>query len=81
MEHEQKMRTLCENLRLLRKKHGLSKVKMAKILGIGVRMLTNLEQGVVSRRLGGSMLYNAGEYFGVRADDLFRPMGNKESSN
>lgn len=73
MTHEEKMLALCANIRHLRKKHGLSKAAMAKILGIGVRMLNLLEHDVVSLRLGSEMLVNASDYFNVTTESLFVP--------
>ena len=65
---------LCNNLRQLRRKHGLSKKKMASILGIGVGSLTFLENDTIPSRLGCGFLFSASRYFGIRACDLFLPL-------
>lgn len=70
MENEKQLTIFCQNLRYLRQKHGLSKTRMANILGVGINTLNRLEQGVASPRLGSSVLYNAGVYFNIKTDDL-----------
>ena len=74
MTHETRMQTFCVNIRSLRTRCGLSKQTMAHILGIGVKTLTTLESGVVPRRLGGSVLIRAAEFFGMSTDALFLPL-------
>jgi len=51
MNNEQMMLNLCRNISYLRKKHNLSKSKMAKILGISVKSLNLIESGVIPSRL------------------------------
>lgn len=70
METDKQLTIFCQNLRYLRQKHGLSKTRMANILGVGINTLNHLEQGTTSPRLGSSVLYNAGVYFHVKTDDL-----------
>lgn len=74
MTHENQMLTFCANIRYLRNHHGLSKQKMAHILGVGVKTLNALESDVVSRRLGSSVLIRAAEFFGTSTDALFHLM-------
>ena len=64
----------CGNLRKLRKAHGLSKKKMASILGISVRSLTLLENDVIPPRPGCDMLFRTSQYFKIRVCELFLPM-------
>lgn len=70
METDKQLTIFCRNLRYLRQKHGLSKTRMANILGVGINTLNRLEQGTASPRLGSSVLYNAGVYFNLKTDDL-----------
>ena len=74
MTHEEKLLALCANIRYLRRTHGLSKRKMASILGIGVNTLTALENDIVPRRLGSSVLVRASQYFMIPSHALFFPM-------
>lgn len=64
----------CRNLRNLRKAHGLSKKKMAGILGIGVKSLTLLEHDIIPPRLGCEMLFRASRYFKIKVCELFLPI-------
>ncbi|MGI6013554.1 MAG: helix-turn-helix domain-containing protein [Oscillospiraceae bacterium] len=41
----------CENVRLLRKKYGYSKERMAKICGVNKQTLTKIEQMIMPPRL------------------------------
>ncbi|MGM9608206.1 MAG: helix-turn-helix domain-containing protein [Oscillospiraceae bacterium] len=74
MTHEEKLLALCANIRYLRRTHGLSKRKMAGILGVGVNTITALENDIVPRRLGSSALVRASQYFMLRTNELFSPM-------
>ena len=53
MEQENKkcMTIFCANVRNIRKVNKLSKKEMAKILGIGVKGLNSLENGVIPVRM------------------------------
>lgn len=72
MESDKQLPIFCENIRCLRRKHGLSKAAMARILGVGVKTLAALEQGAPSPRLGSSVLLKAGDYFQISTDTLLR---------
>lgn len=74
MTYEDRMLAFCANMRRLRKRCGLSKQKMAHILGVGVKTVNALEADIVPRRLGGSALIRAAEFFGISTDALFRPI-------
>ena len=65
---------LCRNISWLRKKHGLSKRKMAEILGVGVKALSLIEQGILPSRVGCDMLFNASDYFHITVSELFCSM-------
>ena len=54
---------LAYNLRWLRKQHGLSKQQMAAIMGIGIRSLNQLEQGIIPPRLKVSVFFSLYERF------------------
>ena len=41
----------CSNVKRLRKDNGLSKQEMAKILGIGTKSLSMIEQGTLPKQL------------------------------
>lgn len=71
MKSEDQLLTLCQNIRYLRKINGLSKTKMARILGISVRTLTKLEQGIFPPQLGCEVLWRTGSHFRVPLHKLF----------
>ena len=74
MTHEEKLLAFCANIRYLRRTHGLSKRKMAGILGVGVNTITALENDIVPRRLGSSALVRASQYFTIPSGKLFSPL-------
>ena len=63
--------TFCENVRLIRKEHGLTQREMVKIMGIGVGSFRKVEQGVIPPRLDVSVLICLSDYFGISCDSLF----------
>ncbi len=62
----------CANVKELRKKNNLSKREMAKRLGIGVKSLTLIENGIIPPRLNCEILFYIRKSFGVKPSDLFR---------
>lgn len=54
------------NLIWLRRKHGYSKRRMAKILGIGIWSLNKLERGEMPPRLGINIFIAVHDHFGIR---------------
>ena len=78
MDNDYCYKIFCTNIRNLRIKNGLSKKKMAKILGIGVNSLCRLEAGEVPPRLGCHILYRIWEHFNISADSMFAPLPDME---
>lgn len=66
MKESTEIHILSHNIAWLRKTHGLSKRKMAQIMGIGVGTLNALEGGSLPPRLGVSALYAIYDYFGIK---------------
>ena len=56
-EHDELL-ILCRNIRYLRESSGLSKSKLAKIIGVGVESISKIEQDVLPRRFGSKQLLN-----------------------
>lgn len=67
--HEEKI--FCENLKNIRKSYGYSKVKMARLLGIGVKSLSLIESGIIPPRLGCEVLIRITNTFGVSPSGIF----------
>lgn len=53
------------NMVWLRKKYGFSKVKMAKLLGIGVGSLNKIEKGELPPRISVDVVFNIHKHFGI----------------
>lgn len=70
MEANQEIDNFCKNVVTLRKRHSLSKKKMAKILGIGAESLNKLENGIVPKRMDCIVLIKLSAVFGISIDEL-----------
>ncbi|MBQ3127219.1 MAG: helix-turn-helix transcriptional regulator [Clostridia bacterium] len=64
----------CQNVRLLRERHGLSKRKMAAILHISVPTLEKLEAGILPHCVRTDILFYIHDAFGIEIDDMFFPL-------
>ena len=72
MVEDRGLEYFCENIKNLRAEKGLSKKEMAKILGIGVGSLTQLEAGKLPPRLDCGVLERIHKHFGIIPAALFR---------
>ena len=63
-----------ENIASLRKHYGLSKKRMAQILGIGIGSYNKLEQGIFPERLTVDVIFNMTKYFKITPANLFRKL-------
>ena len=61
-----------DNVAWLRKHHKLTKKKMAQIMGIGVKSLTLIENGIFPERLRIDACLNTQRYFGIPVKDLLQ---------
>ena len=68
---------LLNNIAWLRKRHGFSKKKMAKLLGIGVGTLNQIERTELPPRLGTEVLFRIQEHFGIHPKDLLAERTDK----
>ncbi len=59
------------NVAWLRIKHGLSKRKMARILGIGLQTLNKIENGEIPPNLSVDVVFEIYSNFGVSPKNLF----------
>ena len=66
--------SFMRNIAWLRKHHGLSKKKMAELLGIGVETLNKIEQGQFPPRLGVSVMEKLWIHFGIAPSDQFKQL-------
>ncbi len=64
------MPILSHNIKWLRKHHGISKKRMAQIMGIGIGSLNQLERGSVPQRLTVTVLFAIEDHFGIAPPEL-----------
>lgn len=65
------LQLLCNNIRKLRLKNGLSQKQMAKHLHIGTESLRKMERGEIPPRMGVNLIFYTCKYFGVTIRQLF----------
>lgn len=70
-ETRREIKIFMKNIAYIRKKHGLSKREMAKLLKIGVESLNKLESGELPKRLSVKVLFEIERHFGVLAAEQF----------
>jgi len=74
MESKYKTEIFGKNIAYLRKSNKLSKKKMAEILGIGIKSLEKLENGILPPRLSVKIIFNIYYSFGILPKDQFKPL-------
>ena len=71
MKKETEIMFFCENIKALRKINNLSKKEMAKLIGIGTKRLTLIENGRLPPRLGCDVLFEIQKNFGIVPKTMF----------
>ena len=69
-DYDREEQNFLHNIAWLRKQHGLSKKRMAELLGIGVGSLNKIENGEMPPCLGVRVFLRIYAYFGIRPKDL-----------
>ena len=59
MSTNEEIEVFCENIKYLRRKYGLSRTKMAKIMHISISWLDLIERGILPQRLKAVVLIAA----------------------
>ena len=59
-----------ENLKYLRKVHGLTQVKMAKIVAVCVATYRKMEKGDPSARVHSGRIHRICDHFGITANEI-----------
>ena len=59
------------NIVWLRSHYGISKKRMARMLGIGLWSLNKLEQGIIPPRMDIHIIFAVSKQFGISPSDLF----------
>ena len=71
MEIQTKFFIFCENIRRIRKKNGLTQKEMAKMLCIGEKTLSAIENNKIPPRLSSNFVFSVSRTFNVQPKDLF----------
>lgn len=64
----------CQNIKKLREAEKLSKKDMSKRLGIGVKSLTMLENGIIPKRLTCKIVFKIQDEFNIHPKNMFKPL-------
>ena len=70
-KNDAQMANLLYNVVWLRQHHGISKTKMAKLLGISVQTLNSLESGILPPRVGFAFIIRLHAQFHYPMGTLF----------
>lgn len=65
------MDIFLHNIAWLRNHYGISKKRMAKILGVSVGTINKMESDILPPRLDVSIIFNIQDYFGIKLTELF----------
>lgn len=71
MNKETEIMLFCENIKSIRKTNKLSKKEMAKLIGIGTKSLTLIENGRLPPKLGCDVLFEIQKKFGIAPKTIF----------
>ena len=74
MKSDEQIATFCENVKMLRERSGLSKKEMAEIMGIGIKSLEKIENGVLPPRTGVDVLIRLSQKFDIRLHEFLMPL-------
>ena len=62
---------LCQNIKFLRQKHKLTKTQMSQILGVSIKTLNRLENGILPPRISCELIFRIQRHFGIQPRQLF----------
>lgn len=69
----------CDNVIWLRKQYGISKRRMAELMGVGIWTLNKIERGEVPPRADVSIFWNIHKRFGISpAEQLCGKLGEAD---
>ena len=71
MNKETEIMLFCENIKSIRKTNKITKKEMAKLIGIGTKSLTLIENGRLPPRLGCDVLFEIQKEFGIAPKTMF----------
>ena len=65
IRNDDAIKYLSHNILYLRKRHNITKKEMAKILGIGIKTLNKIEQGILPPKTSVEILFKIHNHFGI----------------
>ncbi len=65
------MEIFLKNVTWIRRHYGLSKKRMAELLGIGIASLNKIENGEMPQRLGVEIVFRICDKFGLSPEEQF----------
>ena len=71
---QKELEVFCRNVKTRWERHGLSKKEMAKILEIGTKSLTKIEQGIIPDRASVNIVIKLARQFNIEPHKLFAPL-------
>ncbi|MBQ9746286.1 MAG: helix-turn-helix transcriptional regulator [Clostridia bacterium] len=71
-ENRKEIETFLHNIAWLRKHHGISKRKMAKILHISTSTLNKIESGVLPPKMSANVIWRIKVHFDIAPDEQFQ---------
>ena len=71
MQNDEYAIIFCQNIKALREKNGISKKEMAKILEVGVKSLSEIEQNILPPRLKVDIISKLSKHFKISPRELF----------
>ena len=74
LENDKELLVLMKNIKYLRLKNGLTKREMAKIIGVGIKTLNQIEKEEFPKRFTVRILYGISEHFGILPSKQFEPL-------
>lgn len=74
LEIDKELLVLMKNIKYLRLKNGLTKKEMAKIIGVGIKTLNQIENEELPKRFTVRILYGISENFGISPSKQLEPL-------
>ena len=71
MKENNEIYVFCQNIKKLRENNNLSKIEMAKIMGLSVMSLRKIENGELPPRIGVNTLFNLCKNFNIKPKKVF----------
>lgn len=79
MSYKYELRIFCENVRYLRRIHGLSLAEMSQMLEIDMAQMQSLEDGIVPKDMEITVLFSIEKAFQLPASCLLEPFFNAKT--